>query len=130
VLPPEYNDKYELMSKLGVDKIEVLINERCVPNCPNRQAHYAAISRSQLSRDPGFQENCYRSHCPVYHASMEDRQVETMELSDRKISALQKLGVHNFKFAGRQLYRDRFIREVDSILVKQKYRPYTLHEAG
>lgn len=127
VFPPEYNDKHELMAQLGIDKIEVLINERCAPFCPNRQAHYEAISRSQMEWDPRFEGECYANHCPAYRAMMANRQIQTLVLSDDNINELQKLGVRNFKFVGRHMSRDRFIAEVDSVLVKESRRPYLPH---
>jgi collagenase-like PrtC family protease len=125
VLPPEYNEKYELMNRLGVDKLEILINERCAPYCPNRQAHYAAISKTQICWDPKFEGENYFSHCPVYQGIRQNIQVETMVLSDRKITALQKLGVHNFKFVGRHFSRDEFVFEVDRVLIKDRFRRYS-----
>jgi hypothetical protein len=126
VLPPEFNDKYTLISKLGVGKVEILINERCVPYCPNRQAHYKGISQSQLTWDPGFQENSYYSRCPVYRGMVQNVPVDTLALSERKITVLQQLGVHNFKFVGRHLSRDKFVWEADTMLVKNKYRPFAM----
>lgn len=124
VLPPEYNDKYEIITGLNVDKIEIILNERCVPFCPNRRAHYEAISNSQIFWDSKFEGNSYVSHCPLYKAMQQEMKVETMVLSDKKITALQKLGVHNFKFAGRHLSKDEFVVEVDRVLIKNKYRRY------
>lgn len=124
VLPPEYNDKYELINRLGVDKLEILINERCVPFCPNRRAHYAAISKSQIFWDPKFEGDSYVSHCPLYRAMQQKTQIKTLVLSDKKITALQKLGVHNFKFVGRHLSRDEFVLEVDRVLIKDRFRRY------
>jgi hypothetical protein len=124
VLPPEYNDNHELISRLGVDKLEILINERCVPYCPNRSAHYAAISKSQILWDSTFEGESYVSHCPLYQAMQQNTKVETMVLSDRKITALQKLGVHNFKFVGRHFSREEFVLEVDRVLIKDRFRRY------
>jgi collagenase-like PrtC family protease len=122
VLPPEFNDRYDLITRLGVDKLEILINERCAPHCPNRSAHYAAISKSQICWDSRFEGECYAQHCPVYRAKRQNAQIETMVLSDKKITALQKLGVHHFKFVGRHLSKDQFIAEVDGILIKERFR--------
>ncbi len=122
VLPPEYNDDYELINLLGVDKLEILINERCVPYCPNRLAHYTAISKSQILWDSRFEGECYARHCPVYRAMRENARVETLVLSDKEITALQKLGVHHFKFVGRHLTRNEFIGAVDRFLVKEQFR--------
>ena len=122
VLPPEYNGRYALIGKLGPEKLEVLINERCVYYCKNRAAHYHSISRSQIALDNRFQrENCYR-HCPVFLAQERGIKPETMELNEEKIRALQKLGVCNFKLAGRHMSRDQFETEIDRLLVKKRYR--------
>jgi|WetSurMetagenome_2_1015567.scaffolds.fasta_scaffold00056_42 hypothetical protein len=128
VLPPEYNGRYELMSRLGVDKLEILINERCVPYCPNRRAHYAAISRSQLYWDPKYEGDSYVAHCPLHRAMQRNMQAKTMVLSDKEITALQKIGVHNFKFVGRHFTRDEFVLEVDRVLIKEKLRRYKGYE--
>jgi collagenase-like PrtC family protease len=124
VLPPEYNGRYDLIEKLDVDKIEILINERCVFYCRNRQAHYLSISKTQLTWDPAYQSDNYFTRCPVYMATQQGRSPETMVLTDKKIAELQKRGVRNFKFAGRHLSGDEFAAEVGQVLLKRpKDRP-------
>jgi collagenase-like PrtC family protease len=124
VMPPEFNRRYGLIEKLGADKIEILINERCAPHCANRQAHYRSISRSQLELDGSFERKNYYSRCPVYRAAEKEVPLKTMELTDEDIAALQKLGVRNFKFAGRQLSRQEFVVEMDRMLVKDRFRMF------
>jgi collagenase-like PrtC family protease len=124
VWPPEFNDRYDLMVKLGPDKIEVILNERCVPFCPNRQTHYKSISKSQINLNECYQQKNYLSRCPVYLASEKGNPAKTMELSDDKIIELQKLGIYNFKFVGRHYSRDEFIIETEKYLVKVKDRVY------
>ena len=94
--------------------------------CPNRRAHYAAISKSQIFWDPKFEGDSYVSHCPLYRAMQQKTQFETLVLSDKKITALQKLGVHNFKFVGRHFSRDEFVLEVDRVLIKDRFRRYKI----
>jgi hypothetical protein len=126
VLPPEYNGRYDLIEKLGPEKIEILINERCVPFCANRASHYKSISLAQLSWDNSFQSRNYFTRCPVFLARQKGCNVATMELPDSAITTLQGIGVRNFKLAGRHLSLDAFVMEVDRMLVKDRYRPFTL----
>jgi collagenase-like PrtC family protease len=122
VLPPEFNDRYDFIEKLGPEKLEVLINERCVYFCKNRAAHYRSISKSQLAFDNFCQCRNYYTRCPVYLAQERGEPAKTMELDEKKIRALQKLGVRNFKMAGRHLSKEQFAEEIDRLLIKKKFR--------
>jgi collagenase-like PrtC family protease len=117
VLPPECNGRRAFIEKLPVEKLEVILNERCVPHCPNRRMHYRAIGKSQLSRDPSFQAINHENHCPLSKAEIEGKTVRDMVLTDDKVAALQDMGVQHFKFVGRELARDAFALEVDTVLV-------------
>ncbi len=124
VLPPEYNGRFGFMESIGTSKLEILINERCVPYCRNRPSHYEAISQTQLLWDPRFETDNYASCCPVYKGMRQGTPAGTLALSDGQITALRNLGVRHFKFVGRHLSRGGFIAEVDRVLVKDRFRPY------
>jgi collagenase-like PrtC family protease len=121
VLPPEYNDRRAIIEKLPIEKLEVILNERCVPHCPNRRRHYRAIGKSQLLLDPSFQAENHEKHCPLWLAELAGQTVRNMVLTDDQIDALQDIGVRHFKFVGREMARDWFAREADTVLVKEKY---------
>jgi hypothetical protein len=75
VLPPEYNDRRDIVEQLPIEKLEVILNERCVPFCPNRRDHYRAIGRSQLELDPHYQAENREQHCPLWKAHLAGRTV-------------------------------------------------------
>ena len=122
VLPPEFNGRHELIEKLGPEKIEVLINERCVFFCKNRAAHYRSISRGQMAFDNNIQAANYFRHCPVFLSSERGETPETMVLTEEKIRALQRIGVRNFKVAGRHMSKEQFTSEIDRLLIKKQFR--------
>lgn len=124
VLPPEYNDRYDLIEKLCPDKIEILMNERCVPFCPNRSRHYDAISRSQIEFDIKYENDVYYSGCPVYNSKQRGEEIKTMILTDPQIKKLQKTGISNFKFVGRHLSTHEFVVDIDRLLVKDGYKMF------
>jgi hypothetical protein len=124
VLPPEYNDRLAIMEKLPVEKLEVILNERCVPNCPNRRNHYRAIGKSQLSWDPAFQAENHETHCPLWKAEVAGMTAPNMVLTDEKIEAIKNVGVRHFKFVGREMAHDWFAREAETVLVKEEHRRF------
>lgn len=124
VLPPEYNGRRAIIEKLPVEKLEVIINEHCVPFCPNRRHHYRAIGKSQLLCDPRFQAENHEAHCPLWKAEIEGTTAPSMVMTDDQIEALQNIGVQHFKFVGREKGRDWFAMEVDSVLVKENHRQF------
>jgi collagenase-like PrtC family protease len=122
VIPPEYNKHLELIQELGASKIEVIINERCVPFCPSRMRHYEAESQTQLTLDTSYQEYVYHSSCPAIKAAESGKEPPDMVMDDQLIGTLQKIGVEHFKFVGRQMTIQEFIVEVDKLLIKEEFR--------
>jgi collagenase-like PrtC family protease len=124
VLPPECNGRRALIEKLPIDKIEVILNEHCVPNCPNRRDHYRAIGMSQLSTDPSYQADNHENHCPLWLADCAGETAPDMILTDEQTAALQEMGVRHFKFVGREKSQAAFAWEADTFLVKDEHQRF------
>lgn len=128
-----YNDNknQEILNGLkDKNKIEILLNETCNPNCPKRKEHYDFISSKQLQFLPwGKKEDfqCF-SDGEVNAHLMESRESLTF-INDKELwNKYIPNGFSNFKIQGRGL---PFIFAVDSYMmymVKPEYRDIVRYE--
>lgn len=102
----EYNDNKNdkvLNNLIHRDKIEILINESCVSNCPYRQEHYKAISKKQLYPDTSdFICKSPRS-TNIYDISTDTCKKNHFITPDELYTKYTDLGFSNFKIQGRGL---------------------------
>ena len=113
----DYNDNrdIELLDKIeNKDKIEILINETCPPNCQFRKYHYDLISQIQINPDldkdrTGFQ-------CP------NDKSDLTNINEEELYGIYSEMGFSNFKIRGRmnppKLVTEYYVK----YLVKPEYK--------
>ena len=92
----DYNDNrdIELLNKIeNKDKIEILINETCPPNCQLRKQHYNLISQAQI--DPDYDREYVKFECPYDKSDLTN--ISEEELYD----IYSEMGFSNFKIMGR-----------------------------
>ncbi len=79
-------------------RVELLLNEACVPACVARQAHYRRLARANLDYAEGFQQNCNipRFLDPSYILSAN-------WIRPEDLGVYHELGVRRFKIAGREM---------------------------
>lgn len=100
------------------DKLEIMVNEFCMPHCPHRQEHYLHNSRNQLSGDitpfpcvankPDFFE-----HAPGHPTMFTDSEVRATS---------ERYGFEHFKIVGRGVVFDTLLESLAYYLVKPDYR--------
>lgn len=110
VLDYDLNRDANALAELApvANRLEVLVNEICYPNCPKRAEHYRDESRLQLEFD-----NRTTFKCP--NRTMEKRTfAECMKrpafISNEEIGSYIEKGFVNFKIVGRGLPMD-FVKE-------------------
>ena len=128
VLDYDLNRKEEVIGRLekAADKIEILVNEICIPGCVKRAEHYREESRSQLEFDSrtDFQ-------CP--NRSRENRTFEECMkrpafLSTEEVERYIERGFVNFKIVGRGLPQQFVLDSYLYFLVKDEERDFIRRE--
>lgn len=124
VLDYDLNRDEDVISRLApvADRVEILVNEICYPNCAKRAAHYEEESRSQLEFD-----NRTDFVCP--HRSRENRTFEECMkrpafLSNEEVGGYIERGFVNFKIAGRGLPLPFVLDSYLYFLVKDSERDF------
>jgi hypothetical protein len=120
VLDYDLNHNEEVLKSLeGVaERVEILVDEICYPNCPRRVDHYRDESLKQLEFEiaPPFD-------CPNKKIrSFEDCKKRTSFISDTQINDYIEKGFCNFKLVGRGLPQGMVLDSYLYFLVKKEYR--------
>lgn len=128
ILHPDLNRDFDFIKKISPvnrERLCVLINEECVPNCLFRKEHYKKISQKAL-------EQIYiNKHINFFECLMRKRKkiIENnpMPLKEEEVKSLISLGIKNFKIQGRQLKFDYIANYIRDYIEKPAIR-YLLRE--
>lgn len=109
VLDYDLNHNEEVLKELEpyAEKLEILVNEICYPNCPMRKQHYRDESRAQLENDTVSRFNCPNKSTPRVFSECMKRPAF---ISNEEIGSYIERGYTNFKIVGRGLPID-FVKE-------------------
>ena len=103
VLDYDLNHDEETLKRIEkyADKVEILVDEICFPNCPKRLAHYTAESKAQLSQDKNYKP----FDCPNMRTkpSFELCKKRPAFISNEEIGSYIDRGFVNYKLVGRGL---------------------------
>ncbi len=119
VLNYNLNKNYDFIAQISrPERIEIMVNELCAPNCPVRQKHYEHESRDQLNGESTlFQEECGRPKVDLM-----DLIGGPIVLSNEEVARLRaEYGIRNFKIVGRNRKREKFIDVLLYYLVKPEH---------
>ncbi|MGN0507188.1 MAG: hypothetical protein ACI4FZ_11560 [Lachnospiraceae bacterium] len=123
VLDYDLNHDETVLTELEpcADRIEILVNEICSPNCSKRAEHYRAESLSQLEfdRDTLFQ-------CPHQNGRRDFSECRKRPsfLSNEEIERYIERGYVNFKIVGRGLSQEFVMDSYLYFLVKEEAREF------
>lgn len=126
VLDYDFNHNDKVLEKIQpyADKIEILANETCQPNCPMRVNHYKEISKCTLEFDnnPKLKTICTdrNKEARTFQSCM--KRPAFMSTSD--IEEYSKKGFRNFKIVGRGLGNDFYLDSIIYYLVKKEHRDF------
>lgn len=128
-----YNDNKNesLLSELkNKDKIEILVNELCAPNCPNRKAHYDFQSRKQLGLEPKDKVYECNAGAPTnFYAVMGDEFKRNHIITpDELYGKYVNMGFSNFKIQGRGLPMVYTMESYLTYMVKPEYKDFIRYE--
>jgi len=123
VLDYDLNHNEEVLKALEpcADKIEILVNEICNPNCARRAAHYRSESQAQLEFD---RESVF--HCPSQNGrrNFSECMKRPAFISNEEIDNYIERGYVNFKIVGRGLTPEYLMESYLYFLVKEDSRDY------
>lgn len=123
VLDYDFNHNEEVLLALEskADRVEILVDEICYPNCPKRIEHYRDESLRQLTFDKGTVFDCpNRKTVP----SFSECQKRPAFISNEEIGTYIERGYINFKLVGRGLPQEMLMDSYMYYLVKDEYRDF------
>lgn len=123
VLDYDLNHDEDVLTALEpvADKIEILVNEICAPNCPKRAEHYRAESLSQLEFDQATDFKCPHQNAKRgFNESMK----RPAFISNEEIGSYIDRGYVNFKIVGRGLSPEFLMDSYAYFLAKDEHREF------
>lgn len=136
VLDYDLNHDESVLASLEpvADRVEILVDEICYPNCPKRKDHYASESQAQLEFDVDSRFDCPNTKVKPSFAESKKRPAF---IGNSDIGSYIDRGFRNFKLVGRGLpiefvkdsymyylvkdeYRDEIRAKLESMLTKVK----------
>ncbi|MGL6114968.1 MAG: hypothetical protein ACRC1R_07990 [Cetobacterium sp.] len=122
VIHPDDNLNFPLLNELNKEKVEILLNERCGANCPNRTNHYIQMSKEQsslISNTP--RKNNFLDCCKfIPEVKQLSHGEKNISLSLEEVKSLYNLGFHNFKIQGRTDNLYAFSFDILKYILKDK----------
>ncbi|MCP4665543.1 MAG: hypothetical protein GY849_04175 [Deltaproteobacteria bacterium] len=117
------NRDLDKLKELDPDKLEIIVNEVCYPDCPYMTEHYKTISLANLNYDPLMAKDfCFKKH-----KGRENR--FELCLDHAHIQRLHnEVGITHFKLSGRSQTTATYINFLSEYLIKRYYRANFLKE--
>lgn len=124
VLDYDFNHNEEVIEKLKpyADRIEILVNESCRPNCPSRSKHYEEISKYTLDFDTSIKFICVDPN-PDKRSFKGVRKCPSF-MSNDDIERYAKMGFRNFKIVGRNEAQSFYLDALIYFMVKPENRDF------
>lgn len=130
VIPPELNHSPEVLQDVDLSKIEILVNEGCVKQCPLRAEHYRKISEDQLSyiqyEDNAASRFLKDNKCPLL--KVPENIEQPLRITFPEILEWNKKGVSHFKIRGRQPHKNERLRDYCEYFIKEDFRDSVFRE--
>lgn len=123
VLDYDLNKNEDVLKELEpvADKIEILVNEICAPNCPKRAEHYRAESLSQLEFDQTTEFKCPHQNAK---RGFSESMKRPAFISNEEIGAYIDRGYVNYKIVGRGLSPEFLMDSYAYFLAKEEHREF------
>lgn len=116
VLPYEFNNKPELQQFTHPENLEVLVNERCIDNCPNRRNHWTKLNEMIIKSDKVM-------NLPIlagcrFSKQYNDGNLRKHNITRAMLADYEKMGINHFKISGR----------IEPLIVEAAYREYFVRD--
>ena len=123
VLPPNFNSKHdvikEFLTRLGPERLELIVNEVCFRDCNCQKQHYRLISEACINEDWDLWERLVNNFCQREYNNGRFRRIKdprellnikTFTLNQQEVNELKELGVVNFKLGNRQIPYAQYLK--------------------
>lgn len=123
----DVNNNHEILEQLEhKENIELIVDEICIPNCPNYYQHYKEFSK-ELLFDPSAKTNI--CSCIQSHSYYDRRTKKPHNISPEDIeNYYEPLGFNSFKITGREDYDIQIIESYIRYLIKPEWKDYIRNE--
>lgn len=103
VIHPDDLRQSALMAEIAMDNAEFIVNERCLPGCSQRLAHYESISREQKAHASGEHlDERFLDGCPfIPEPKQRSCRFRNLSLTLAETQALVNVGLRYVKLQGR-----------------------------
>lgn len=103
VVHPDDNFDLDLLAQLPKERAEIILNERCVYQCPQRKTHYQTITQDQRTLLQGGGElTNFLDHCAfVPDKKQWNNKTRNISLTVQDEVHLRQMGFRTFKLQGR-----------------------------
>ena len=143
VLPPNFNSEHdvlkEFLSRLGPERLELIVNEVCFSDCNCQKQHYHLISEACINEDWDLWERLVNNFCQREYNNGKFRRItdprellniKTFTLNQQEVNELKELGIVNFKLGSRQIPYAQYLKFFEYyILDRHKLLPtFTTYE--
>lgn len=119
VIDTSKNKDFNFLKKLNPNKIELLVNSYCQPNCPYKKQHYESVSKSQLyGYNDIFGQKCCNRQTEFSNILGLETTITKEELYN---IYYKKLHIYNFKIEGRNHNINEVIKNYLYYMVKPEY---------
>ncbi len=121
VLDYTHNNEWEYIDKFdNLDKLEILVNEVCIENCPIRKQHYDNLSKQQIN----FSRKKYKckfkeKELNDFHTTQKRKHFVSNDLINTEYIPR---GIVNFKIEGRGAPVENLIESYIYYFVKEEYK--------
>ena len=128
VLDYNLNNDFELAEKLPhKEKIELLINPCCTPQCRRRGEHYESIGRSQIKCLESLEKTgkpCAPEpfECPCMLKTLYQTTDSPLHISPENVRKYAEMGIQNFKIEGRSVPDVNILENYVYYMIKPEYK--------
>jgi len=119
-----HNDKVIEALLPCAERVEILVNETCQPNCPRRVNHYREISKSMLEFSSGSKLSTICTDRSPDRRTFKGCMNRPQFMSNADIEEYSEKGFKNFKIVGRGLTPEFYIDSLIYFLVKEEHREF------
>ncbi len=123
----DVNNNFKILNQLKYkDNIELIVDDLCLPHCPNYYQHYIEFSKKNLYNISVKPEIC---SCKQEHNYYIRRVGKSHSISPKDIEKkYQPLGFTHFKITGREDFDIQIIESYVRYLIRPKWQNYIRNE--
>jgi hypothetical protein len=115
----------KFIDQLDRDKIEIMVNDNCVFDCPHRTKHHTLVARhNKMPTSESSQEviQFFQSYCRS-HLAVKGMATDLI-LTNSMVDTLKNMGFERFKLVGRDLPEAYLLTEMVRYIIPERLQPH------